>query len=129
VADHAWRRSATFAAFGSRPIARVCDWALTFHFVCFAWLFFRAPSLDAATQFLNGIWADNGAASTMPGVVLPLIACGAITQIVPARSREWLGAILDERGAVARAAFGFAMLYVVIAMAPSASAPFIYFQF
>jgi hypothetical protein len=37
--------------------------------------------------------------------------------------------MLDDRGAVAQAAFGFAILYVVIAMAPSASAPFIYFQF
>ena len=28
-------------------LARVVDWALTFHFVCLTWLFFRAPSLDA----------------------------------------------------------------------------------
>ena len=54
VADHAWRRSAAFARFGGGPIARVVDWALTFHFVCFAWLFFRSPSLDAATAIPRG---------------------------------------------------------------------------
>jgi alginate O-acetyltransferase complex protein AlgI len=129
VADHAWRRSAAFARYGAGPIARALDWTLTFHFVCFAWLFFRAPSLDTATQFLGGIWTDNGAASTMPGIVLPLIACGALTQMFPPRSRAALGEWLDNRGAVAQAAFGFVLLYVVIVMAPAASAPFIYFQF
>jgi alginate O-acetyltransferase complex protein AlgI len=129
VADHSWRRSAVFARYGAGRIAKIADWALTFHFVCFAWLFFRSPSLDSATQYILGIWTDNGAQSTMPGIVPPLIVCGALTQIVPPQTRAALGAMLDDRGAVAQAAFGFAILYVVIAMAPSASAPFIYFQF
>src|ERR1700674_3545749 len=113
VADHSWRRSAVFARYGAGRIAKIADWALTFHFVCFAWLFFRSPSLDSATQYILGIWTDNGAQSTMPG-------------IVPPQPRAALGAMLDDRGAVAQAAFVFAILYVVIAMAPSASAPFIY---
>jgi D-alanyl-lipoteichoic acid acyltransferase DltB (MBOAT superfamily) len=129
ILDHAWRRSAAFARHGSGAVARVVDWALTFHFVCFAWLFFRSPSLDAALQYLAGIWTDNGADSTMPGIVPPLIACGALTQIIPPQTRAELGAMLDEKGALAQAGFGFAALYLVIVMAPSASAPFIYFQF
>ena len=129
VVDHAWRRSAAFARFGAGPIARVVDWAVTFHFVCFAWLFFRAPSLDAATQFLAGVWNDNGAANTMPMVVLPLIVCGALTQIVPWQTRGAIGAVLDDRGLLLQTAFGFALLSAIVVMAPSASAPFIYFQF
>jgi len=58
-----------------------------------------------------------------------LIACGALTQIIPPQTRAELGAMLDEKGALAQAGFGFAALYLVIVMAPSASAPFIYFQF
>ena len=54
----------------------------------------------------------------MPGIVPPLIVCGALTQLVPPQTRAALGAMLDDRGAVAQAAFGFAILYVVIAMAP-----------
>ena len=65
----------------------------------------------------------------MPGDRLPLIACGALTQIVPPDTRGSLGAWLDDRGPIAQVAFGFALLYFVIVMAPSASAPFIYFQF
>jgi alginate O-acetyltransferase complex protein AlgI len=129
IVDNAWRRSAAYKRHGAGPLARVVDWALTFHFVCFAWLFFRAPSLDAATQYLSGIWTDNGAANTMPGIIWLLITCGAVTQIVPPDARARLGAWLDGHGEVAQTAFGFAFLYVIIAMAPAASAPFIYFQF
>ena len=129
VLDHAWRRSAAFARWGEGRIVRVVDWALTFNFVCLTWLFFRAPSLDAVGQFLGGVWTDNGAASTMPMVVLPLIACGALTQIAPSRARAAIGVVLDNRGALASAAFGFVLLYAIIVMAPSTAAPFIYFQF
>ncbi len=129
VADHAWRRSTAFARFGSGGIVRVVDWAITFHFVCFAWLFFRAPSLDAAMQYMAGVISDNGAANTMPAIVWPLIGCGAFTQFMPPDARGWLGRTLDNRGPVAQGAFGFVLIYFVIVMAPSASAPFIYFQF
>ena len=129
VVDHAWRRSAAFARWGSGPVARVVDWALTFNFVCLAWLFFRASSLDAVGQFFAGMWTDNGAPSTMPGVVLPLIACGALTQIAPPRARATIGVVLDNRGAFAQAAVGFVLLYAIVVMAPPGSAPFIYFQF
>ena len=129
VVDHGWRRSAAFLRYGSGGLARAIDWTLTFHFVCFTWLFFRAPSLDAATQFIAGVWSDNGAANTMPAIVPALIACGALTQILPSNTRALVGASLDKSGAPAQIAFGFACLYVIIVMAPSAAAPFIYFQF
>ena len=129
VLDHAWRRSAAYARVADNLAYRAFDWALTFHFVCFAWLFFRSPSLDAAMQYIAGVWTDNGAPNTMPAIVLPLIACGALTQIVPPQTRGAIGAALDNRGPAVQIAFGFALLYVIVVMAPSASAPFIYFQF
>ena len=129
VVDHAWRRSEAFLRFGSRPLVRLVDWALTFHFVCFAWLFFRSPSLEAAIQFLSGIWKDSGAANTMPSVVPVLIGGGALTHLVPPQTRAELGRALDNSGALVGTAFGFALLYAILVMAPSSSAPFIYFQF
>ena len=129
VLDHAWRRSAAFARFGGRPAVRVIDWAITFHFVCFAWVFFRSPSFDAASAYIAGIVIDNGAPSVMTAVVPALIAVGALTQIVPPQSRAVIGRALDNRGPAAQAACGFALFYFILVMAPSASAPFIYFQF
>ncbi len=129
VVDHAYRRSGFFKRYGEKPWAIVLDWAVTLHFVCFCWLFFRAPSLDAATQYLAGIWADNGAANTMPSVVWPLLAAGALTQFMPPDARRRFGAWLDARGGAAEVAFATFALYLIVVMAPSAAAPFIYFQF
>jgi D-alanyl-lipoteichoic acid acyltransferase DltB (MBOAT superfamily) len=129
VVDHAYRRSRLYARIGKHPAVVVIDWAITFHFVCFCWLFFRAPSLDAATQYLAGIVTDNGAASIMPAIVWPLLAAGALTQFIPPDSRFRLGEWLDARGQAAQVAFGAVALYAIVVMAPSASAPFIYFQF
>jgi D-alanyl-lipoteichoic acid acyltransferase DltB (MBOAT superfamily) len=129
VVDHAYRKSALYERWGKGRLAATIDWAITFHFVCFAWLFFRSPSLDAALQYVAGIWSDNGAPNTMPTIVLPLIACGALTQIAPSWLRGAIGAALDERGLLAQAAAGFALFYFIVVMAPSAAAPFIYFQF
>jgi len=129
VVDHWYRRSAFYKDVGSRPWVVPLDWLVTFHFVCFCWLFFRAPSLDAATAYLSGIVTDNGAASTMPTVVWPLLAAGALTQMLPPDFRARLGGALDRAGWPAQVGFGAAAMYAVLVMAPSASAPFIYFQF
>ena len=129
VVDHAYRRSSFYKRIGQRPWAVVIDWAVTFHFVCFCWLFFRAPSLDGALQYLGGIVSDNGAASIMPVVVWPLLAAGAVTQFIPPDTRLRLGEWLDARGQTAQIAFGAAAMYAIVVMAPSAAAPFIYFQF
>ena len=75
------------------------------------------------------VLGPSRAADMMPAIVPPLIACGALTQIIPYRARALIGAGLDNRGTPAQIAFGFVCLYVIIVMAPSASAPFIYFQF
>jgi D-alanyl-lipoteichoic acid acyltransferase DltB (MBOAT superfamily) len=129
VADRAWRGGALFARIGEAPAVKAAYWFVTFHFVCFAWLFFRAPSLDAVSAYLGGLVVDNGAAITMPSDAPVLIACGALTQMVPANARAILGARLDARAPVVQGAFGFGILYLVLVMAPSSSAPFIYFQF
>ncbi|HTZ66885.1 MAG TPA: MBOAT family O-acyltransferase [Roseiarcus sp.] len=129
VVDHGLRQTQTVARLQRNPLARAAAWAATFHFVCFAWIFFRAPSLDVAGQFLSGLWTDNGAAGTAPWIVFPLIACGALTQVLPADARTIVGRMLDGQGRAVRIGVNFVLLYGLLVMAPSRSAPFIYFQF
>ncbi len=129
VVDHGYRRSAFYQNVGRRAWVVPFDGLVTFHFVCFCWLFFRAPSLDAASAYLSGIVTDNGQPNTMPMVVWPLLAAGALTQVLPPDFRARLGGALDRAGWPAQVAFGAAAMFAVLAMAPSASAPFIYFQF
>jgi alginate O-acetyltransferase complex protein AlgI len=63
--NHAWLaiagRNVRLAAFRQSPLASVFGWALTFLAVVVAWVFFRAPSLNAAVLVLQGMAGMNGA--------------------------------------------------------------------
>jgi alginate O-acetyltransferase complex protein AlgI len=127
--DHGWQRSETYERIKRHGAYKAIAWLATFHFVCLAWIFFRSSSLDDAVQFLSGIWSDNGAAVTAPWIVAPLLLAGAATHLTPEATRRVLGAAFDRQRAPAQVATGFAALYVILVMAPAASAPFIYFRF
>ena len=58
----------------------------TFHFVCFAWIFFRADSFSAAWDMIEGLFTGWGEASPLvTGGVLLAIAVGIGSQYLPAR--------------------------------------------
>jgi alginate O-acetyltransferase complex protein AlgI len=42
----------------------------TFHLVCIAWIFFRAPTLDIAIQYITGIFVNSGNLSFLKPVFL-----------------------------------------------------------
>jgi alginate O-acetyltransferase complex protein AlgI len=127
--DHRWQRSKTFATLSGNGFYQAIAWIVTFHFVCFTWIFFRSASLDDSLQFLAGVWTDNGAGITAPWIVAPLLLAGAVTHLMPEATRRIAGAAFDRQGMPAQIALGFGALYVVLIMAPAASAPFIYFRF
>ena len=86
-----WRSS---AGGGRGPAARAVRPAgraggariLTFHFVCFAWIFFRADSFAAAWDMIQGLFTRWGEASPLvTGGVLLAIAVGIGSQYLPAR--------------------------------------------
>ncbi|WP_158816177.1 MBOAT family protein [Methylocapsa sp. S129] len=129
TADHRWQRSKAYAKLSGAGAYQAIAWIVTFHFVCFTWIFFRSASLDDALQFLSGVWTDNGADVTAPWIVAPLLLAGAVTHLMPEATRRIAGAAFDRQGMPAQIALGFAALYVILVMAPAASAPFIYFRF
>ena len=104
-------------------------WLISFHLVCFAWIFFRADDLESSRAIIAKI-ARLGVEPAFAGVdsyqlvLLPLLL-----------SMHWAGARLQlsERLCAAKPlAWGFSaacMLVSLLIWAPSESAPFIYFQF
>jgi D-alanyl-lipoteichoic acid acyltransferase DltB (MBOAT superfamily) len=129
IVDHLWRATALFKRIGDNRLFQIFYWFVTFHFVCLAWIFFRAPSFDAVSAYLSGLFVDSGATPIVTRSAFVLIALAAITQFVPPTLRATLGARFDNRAPVAQAAISFALFYAILVMAPTASAPFIYFQF
>jgi D-alanyl-lipoteichoic acid acyltransferase DltB (MBOAT superfamily) len=110
-------------------VGRVVATVATFHFVCFAWIFFRAPTFAHAAlaleQMARGAWTMDHIAPK----VVPVIAVAMALHFVPkdweARARE----VFARTPAVVQ---GLVLAAAAIAIHLAASAkpePFVYGQF
>jgi D-alanyl-lipoteichoic acid acyltransferase DltB (MBOAT superfamily) len=102
----------------------------TFQFVCFAWIFFRADSFQAAWDVVARLfdgWTAPVEAVSLP--VLAAIAVGIGSQYVPRSSWEGLMSWYSRRSFAVQALALAAVLLVVNVLGPEGVAPFIYFQF
>lgn len=114
--------------------SRVLRWAVTFHVVCLAWIFFRAESLGAAFdvlgRLLTGWGAPSGLEPSVPVTVLFLVVVGAIAaQFVPPGVGLRVQGAFSRASLVAQAGTLALALFVIDALGPDGVAPFIYFQF
>ncbi len=103
---------------------------LTFLFICFAWIFFRADSFGRAWEVIVRLFTAWGQTSPLvsTGVVLA-IAAGIAGQYLPARVPQAIMArfsILPATGQVVALAVALMLSH---AMGPQGVAPFIYFRF
>lgn len=110
-------------------LMRIVRWTLTFHLVCFAWIFFRAKTFGDAQTIIGNI---AGAASPafdmnahLPMLSL-LVAMLAVHLLGGWKGfKDWLA---QERGPVFAATLA-AIALLLIWFTPAATTPFIYFQF
>ena len=118
----------------SRGIRRPLAIFVTFHFVCFTWLFFRNLSFETSKMMLNRICTDFRADLFVPVLqgykyVLALMLFGFVTHYIPNRWQEGIIAGLRRCNVVVCALFLVIVIYIVIQVKSSAIQPFIYFQF
>jgi alginate O-acetyltransferase complex protein AlgI len=114
--------------FPRRMVRRV----VTFHIVCFAWVFFRAESFESAAQVLNRLVDPahlfEGTPLVTTGVLLA-IGFGILEQYIPrggmARAMSWFSRLAP----VAQGAVLGLVLFLTNTMGPRGVAPFIYFRF
>jgi alginate O-acetyltransferase complex protein AlgI len=104
-------------------------WLVTFHVVCLAWVFFRAPDLATAFDLLGRV----GASGPSPLVTLPLVilTVAAIAgQAVPSGAWRRAEAWLVARPAVTQGvALGLVVVAADAAVGQQGVAPFIYYRF
>jgi alginate O-acetyltransferase complex protein AlgI len=127
-----WRRERRSPADAARRTGRHV-WAariVTFHFVCFAWIFFRSDSFGAAWDMIEGLFTNWGAPSPLvtTGVLLA-IAVGIGSQYLPARIPRLLMARFSRLPVLGQATVLALALMVTSVLGPEGVAPFIYFQF
>jgi D-alanyl-lipoteichoic acid acyltransferase DltB (MBOAT superfamily) len=107
---------------------------LTFHFVCFCWIFFRASSLEIAGQMLHQILLNLQPQiffqfiSAYSSVII-LMCVGYVLHFVPREIEIKFQERIIDMPIVAKAAWMVIIILIVIQTKSSEIQPFIYFQF
>ena len=113
---------------------RIVAIIITFHFVCFCWIFFRCSDMETAVTMLNQV-ATNFHPELLWQVisgypwVFGLMAFGIISHYLPDSWQQHIVARLSMTNVFVCAVLITAVIYIVIQVKSSDIQPFIYFQF
>ena len=108
---------------------------LTFHFVVFCWIFFRASSFDLAKDFIFHIGDLTFSPEDWKTVILAyrnvfiLMLIGYLMHFTPHRLKGWIKSGFNYLPFVLKAVVVAAVFWLVYATSSSGPQPFIYFQF
>ena len=108
---------------------RVFRWFLTFHLVCFAWIFFRAPDLASSLLVLDKLGDLFDASAGLAALQMLALALAAFLLLHFAGARYRLKHRIGEGPLWLHSSATLACLLIMILFTPQFSAPFIYFQF
>lgn len=115
-------------------LTRLIGIILTFHFVCFSWIFFRAGDMEIARQMLSQIFNAfhpeiiGGFIVGYP-MVSALMLTGFLLHFMPVSTERFAERTLIASPYVVKLLFFALVVFVVIQMKSSEIQPFIYFQF
>jgi alginate O-acetyltransferase complex protein AlgI len=99
------------------------------NFVCFTWIFFRSPTLEAAMTILNRIGSLTISFDNISKPVAIILAIAAVAHYVPVK---WHGWAVDRFAAVPFYGQAAALMLLAIALqyvSATGVAPFIYTKF
>jgi D-alanyl-lipoteichoic acid acyltransferase DltB (MBOAT superfamily)/lysophospholipase L1-like esterase len=107
---------------------------ITFNFVSFCWIFFRAPDLASVGIMLNQIWSAFSPGSYMTvipayGNVFMLILAGYTIHLLPENIKESYRGLFIKIPVVVQLATVFLVAVLLYQMKTSDVMPFIYFRF
>ena len=98
-------------------------------FTCATWVFFRSPDLQTAQDIFTGVFTRFDTPTLLTPFLAAILIVGILTQFLPASWRNGMhGGLLRVPPILHFLGFGAAMVALLL-LAPSAAAPFIYFQF
>ena len=105
------------------------SWFITFHFVCFCWIFFRAPDMYTATAILEGIVANQWGSQPVPGLIALICTPILLDAIVGLPGTARLKKKILKANCYLSSLVAFGIISIILIVAPPTEAPFIYFQF
>ncbi len=102
---------------------------LTFHFICFAWIFFRASSFDNAMLILSRIGSLSVSAANLSAPLALILAIGILAHYIPKTWYDFSLQLFVRAPFYAQAA-ALAMLVIGLQyVAQTGATPFIYNKF
>ena len=120
------------AELGRRAVAmlrRTAAALLVFHYVCFAWIFFRAPSFDGAFAVLGQIGKWETDHPNLVPIVTAALTVGFASHFFAEGSFRWLRDRFLALPPVGQGAVLAAAALVLRELGQPKLVPFIYFQF
>ncbi|MDQ2656562.1 MAG: MBOAT family protein [Bacteroidota bacterium] len=116
------------------PKRSIISILLTFHFVCFCWIFFRAADMATVGEMLGQIFYHLNL-GLLPefvsgySLVLMLMAVGYLLHFIPREAELAAQETVIHMPLAGKAAFMISVIILVIQTKSSGIQPFIYFQF
>ncbi len=115
-------------------LTRILGVLLTFHFVCFTWVYFRADNMVVVKAMLTQIttaFHPEIMGDFIKGYpyILMLMALGFILHFIPANIENYTRQLVVKSPFVLKVAYLVVIVFIVIQIKSSEIQPFIYFQF
>jgi D-alanyl-lipoteichoic acid acyltransferase DltB (MBOAT superfamily) len=116
------------------PLSRIIGVFLTFHFVCFCWIFFRAGSMEIAGQVIHQIFMEFNP-QVFPEfvqgyrIVFGLMVLGYLLHFIPSTVENRAQQAVTNLSLIGKAVLMVSMIVLVIQTKSAGIQPFIYFQF
>ncbi len=101
----------------------------TFHYVCLAWIFFRATTFGKATQVLKQIALGTTFHPNLQPIVVAVLAVGLLVHFTPDDLFKRMKKGFADLPALGQGALLFLVAIVLHEAASTQAVPFIYFQF
>lgn len=118
----------------SGVVMRFLGVVITFHFVCFTWVFFRHESFDEALAMINQIitqFKPSLFGQLIVGYweVFLLMAIGFVLHFTPKRLENQFANFIIKLPLIGKALVIIALIFLVVQIKSSDVQPFIYFKF
>ena len=104
-------------------------WFLTFNFVSFLWVFFRADDASRAFEIIRATFDFGRAGAGFEFMVLPALLAGLLIQVWGGACHELYLRIQEKLPLPAQAVLVAALGLIILKLGPEGVLPFIYFQF
>ncbi len=131
-----WMEKVSKRKRGDNPtgIRRILGVVVTFHFVCFCWIFFRNVSFENSITMITQIataFHPQIFEQLLQGypLVFALMGMGFILHFVPKKWENWACQGVIRLPFIGKALLLLALIYLIIQVKSADIQPFIYFQF